>query len=306
MATIALIVAFCLPWWSLRAWVLPRAPRTYLTVSTGFAGWGWLSFLAALVALALTTRLILARRTWLDKRIVAWVTMTAGAAELLGNWLFIITAPKTWLGGGAGQVATRGVGLTVATVAGVVLIISGVLMGAPHRRRSPAESAMAAARVGTVFLAMATLALFVAFFLPWSSIRASVPGLPSHLVSNGFSSWGWLSFIAWLVMVAVVVWRVVVPESTRGDTPRKRMVSQLVAWATVAAGVAELIGNALFMATKTTFSVPFGHPPSIGAGFVIAVVAGWVVIASGLLVVVSSAWRSPVSSPPSVQSTFVG
>ena len=24
MATIALIVAFCLPWWSLRAWVLPR------------------------------------------------------------------------------------------------------------------------------------------------------------------------------------------------------------------------------------------------------------------------------------------
>ena len=73
-----------------------------------------------------------------------------------------------------------------------------------------------------------------------------------------------------------------------------------------AAGVAELIGNALFMATKYQDSVVFGYPPSVGVGFVIAVIAGWVVIASGLLVIVSSAWRSPAASALSAQSTLVG
>ncbi len=106
--------------------------RTYLTVSNGFAGWGWLSFAAWLVALVLAVTLTFATRTprgkRLDNRIVAWVTMTAGAAELLGNWLSIGTAPKTWLGGGAGEVASKGVGLTIATVAGAVLIASGLLM----------------------------------------------------------------------------------------------------------------------------------------------------------------------------------
>jgi len=137
-ATIALIVGFCLPWWSVRAWVTPRAPRTYLTVSTGFSGWGWLSFVAALVALALTTRLMVARGTRLDKRMLGWATVAAGVAELLGSALFIITAPKTEILLDAGRVASRGVGLTIAIVAGVVLVASGLLMLVSRKRQTSA------------------------------------------------------------------------------------------------------------------------------------------------------------------------
>jgi hypothetical protein len=151
---------------------------------------------------------------------------------------------------------------------------------------------------------MATLALFIAFFLRWSSLRVSLTSRPSLLVSNGFSGWGWMSFAAWLVMLVLVAWRLALPQGA-GATFAKGVVNQLAAWAIVAAGVAELIGNALFMATKYQTSVVFGYPPSVGVGFVIAVIAGWVVIASGLLVVVSSAWRSPAPSAPSAHSTLV-
>jgi hypothetical protein len=190
-------------------------------------------------------------------------------------------------------------------VAGIVLIASGLLMFASHKRRSPAEPAEGAARAGTVLLAMATLALFIAFFLRWSSLWVSLTRRPFLLVSKGFSGWGWMSFAAWLVMLVVGVWRFAVAQKA-GATFAKGVVNQLTAWATVAAGVAELIGNALFMATKYQDSVVFGYPPSVGVGFVIAVIAGWVVIASGLLVIVSSAWRSPAASALSAQSTLVG
>jgi hypothetical protein len=112
--------------------------HTYLTGSNGFSGWGWLSFAAGMVALALTTRLIVAWGRWLDRRMLAWLTVAAGVAELLGNALFIGMAPKTEIFIGVGQVATRGVGLTIATVAGVVLIASGLLMLASRNQRTPA------------------------------------------------------------------------------------------------------------------------------------------------------------------------
>jgi len=303
MATAGLIAAFFLPWWSL--WISPYGgrERPYVAASTGFSGWGWLSFAAGLVALALVVRLAIAKGTsldaHLDSRMLAGITVAAGLAELLGNMLYIAAAPKTEIFIGAGQGATRRVGLDIGMVAGVVLIVSGLLMFASHKRRSPAEPAEGAARAGTVLLAMATLALFIAFFLGWSSLRVSLTSRPSLLVSNGFSGWGWMSFAAWLVMLVVGVWRFAVPQGAGA-------VNQLTAWATVAAGVAELFGNALFMATKYQTSVAFGYPPIVGVGFVIAVIAGWVVIAGGLLMVVSSAWRSPAASAPSAQSTLMG
>ena len=274
-----------------------------------FSGWGWLSFAAGLVALALVVRLVIAKGislgVHLDSRMLASTTVAAGLAELLGNMLFIAAAPKTEIFIGAGQGATRGVGLDIAMVAGIVLTASGLLMFASNKRHSPAELAEADARAGTVLLAMATLALFIAFFLRWSSLWVSLTRRPFLLVSNGFSGWGWMSFAAWLVMLVVGVWRFAVAERA-GAIFAKGVVNQLTAWATVAAGVAELIGNALFMATKYQTSVVFGFPPSVGVGFVIAVIAGWVVIASGLLMVVSSIWRSAAVSAPSAQSTLVG
>jgi hypothetical protein len=144
-ATIALIVAFCLPWWSLRGWVLPRAPRTYLTVSTGFSDWGWVSFVAALMALALTV--MVARGTWLDKRMLAWLTVAAGVAELLGNVLFMVMAPNTEILIGAERLASSGIGLTIAIVAGVVLIASGLVMIVSRNRRVPARAERGAAHM---------------------------------------------------------------------------------------------------------------------------------------------------------------
>ena len=309
MATAGLIAAFFLPWWSLWISTYGGRERPYVVASTGFSGWGWLSFAAGLVALALVVRLVIAKGTLpgahLDSWMLAGITVAAGLAELLGNMLYIAAAPKTEIFIGAGQGATRRVGLDIGMVAGVVLIVSGLLMFASHKRRSPAEPAEGAARAGTVLLAMATLALFIAFFLRWSSLWVSLTRRPFLLVSNGFSGWGWMSLAAWLVMLVVGVWRFAVAQKA-GATFAKGVVNQLTAWATVAAGVAELIGNALFMATKYQTSVVFGYPPSVGVGFVIAVIAGWVVIASGLLVIVSSAWRSPAASALSAQSTLVG
>ena len=79
---------------------------------------------------ALTTRLMVARGKSPGKQFgthtPGFVTVAAGVAELVGNVVYIIMAPKTEILIGVGQGASRGVGLTIAAVAGVVLIISGV------------------------------------------------------------------------------------------------------------------------------------------------------------------------------------
>jgi hypothetical protein len=139
MATIALIVAFCLPWWSVN-YRADHSPNTFGT-TYGFSGWGWLSFAAGMVALALTTRLMVARGTWLDKRMLAWATVAAGVAELVGNTLFIITAPKTeiLIGAERSRFVSRGVGITIAMVAGVLLVASGLLMLISRNRQAPAS-----------------------------------------------------------------------------------------------------------------------------------------------------------------------
>jgi amino acid transporter len=99
IGTIALFVALFLPWWSLRE-VVFQSTRT--VVSTGFHGWGWLSIAATLVTfVAVVNLLLIAPVTngtpgrWRDNRSVARVIVMAGTAELVGNVLFIVAAPKT-------------------------------------------------------------------------------------------------------------------------------------------------------------------------------------------------------------------
>jgi len=142
MATIALIVAFCLPWWSVN-YRADHSPNTFGT-TYGFSGWGWLSLASGLAALVLVVRLVVGRSTStgrnLSSQTVGCVALTAGAADLVGNALFIAAAPKTLIAIGAGQGATRGVGLTVAIVAGVTLIASGLLMLISRNRRAPASA----------------------------------------------------------------------------------------------------------------------------------------------------------------------
>jgi protein-S-isoprenylcysteine O-methyltransferase Ste14 len=73
--------------------------------------------------------------------IVAAAFVVAGSAHSQAsvNALFIVTAPKTEILIGAERIATRGVGLTIAMVAGIVLIASGLLMLISGSRQAPAS-----------------------------------------------------------------------------------------------------------------------------------------------------------------------
>ncbi len=141
-ATVLLFVAMFLPWWSLK---VTMVLRTHLVVSTGFSSWGWLSFAAGLVALVVTTRLLvvphLAMEIPFEKRlnirVMAWATLAAGGAELLGNLLFINAAPRTRLGFGGSEIASHGVGLVIAIVCGLTFIICGLLMLLQRDRGAP-------------------------------------------------------------------------------------------------------------------------------------------------------------------------
>ena len=144
MAAVLLVVARCLPWWTLKFWIASRPMSTFSAQSDGFSGWGWLSFAGGLLALPLVAKLVVARRTslgkHLDSRALAGVTVAAGITELLGNLLFVVAAPKTVIAFGGGQYARRGLGLDIAMVAGVVLIASGLIMVVSRSRRAPASS----------------------------------------------------------------------------------------------------------------------------------------------------------------------
>ena len=169
IATIALLVALCLPWWSLRMQVFQDR---WVTVSPAFSGWGWLSFAAWLVALTMTLRLVVVGWPYGNRshnRGAAWVIVTAGAAELLGNVMFIVSAPKTEVFVSAGQFASYGAGLIVAIVAGVMLVASGLLMLGSKDRAPVSAVPVTAARAGPVILAAAAVLLAIALFVPWSS-----------------------------------------------------------------------------------------------------------------------------------------
>ena len=168
-ATVALLVALCLPWWSLRMQVFQDR---WLRVSPAFSGWGWLSFAAWLVALTMTLRLVVIGWSYGNRphnRGAACVIVIAGAAELLGNVMFIVSAPKTEVFVSAGQFASYGAGLIIAIVAGVMLVASGLLMLGSKARATVGAVSVTAARAVPVLLAAATVLLAIALFVPWSS-----------------------------------------------------------------------------------------------------------------------------------------
>ena len=293
--TIALFVALCLPWWSLRMQVFQER---WVTVSPAFSGWGWLSFAAWLVALTMTRRLVVigwphGNRS--HNRGAAWVIVIAGAAELLGNVMFIVSAPKTEVFGSAGQFASYGAGLILAIVAGVMLVASGLLMLGSKDRAPVSAVPVTAARAGPVLLAAATMLLAIALFVPWSSglLFPSLGGGPwpwSLDVWSGLSgtlsrsySLGWLlDFALWLTVAVTVVALALTATAWVG----KRLYNATVARVSVAAGVAELIAAALFViAVPKSFNKGLGGTrlSHISGGLPIAVVAGVLLIASGLL-----------------------
>ncbi len=79
--------------------------------------------------------------TPVDEAENALMHMEPRRSTLRGVSEYVVTAERarTEILIGAGQVATRSVGLTIATVAGVVLIVSGPLMLIARNRQAPAS-----------------------------------------------------------------------------------------------------------------------------------------------------------------------
>ena len=68
MATALLVIAACVPWWLLTTdGVL--AFGSSVVVTDVFSGWGWLSFTAGLVVLALIVRLLVPGASWPTKKL---------------------------------------------------------------------------------------------------------------------------------------------------------------------------------------------------------------------------------------------
>lgn len=137
-ALVALLVSFFLPWWSIQVIGLTHS---HVSEPMNFHRWGWLSVAAWLLAIMVALRLFFPRLTsrlpmtrHLEGRTTAWVTLAAGAFELLGNALFIHAAPKTRFGVSAGVVASHGVGLDIAMGCGLAFLLSGLLLLAQRNR----------------------------------------------------------------------------------------------------------------------------------------------------------------------------
>ena len=323
MATIALFVALFLPWWSLRE-VVFQSTRT--VVSTGFHGWGWLSLAATLVTfVAVVTLLVIAPVTnrtspgrWRDNRSVAWVIVMAGTAELVGTVLFIVAAPKTEVFSSAGEFASVGVGVIIAMVGGAMLLAGGLLLLGQNSGDVTSSARVAedevppkGARAGIALLPVATGLLLISLFLPWWSWTVVGAFHPTFSVSlNGLTSWGWLSFGAALLALGLTMRCFAPPHLARGTLLAKAPDTSVAAPLTVTAGVTVLLSGVLFVFVATkgggsffTFASNFA---GLGAGLIIAMVAGVMLIASGLLMLGSRVQREPADSAQAAPDALVG
>jgi hypothetical protein len=323
IATIAVFVALFLPWWSLRE-VVFQSTRT--VVSTGFHGWGWLSLAATLVAfVAVVKLLVFAPVTngtlpgrWRDNRSVAWVIVMAGTAELVGNVLFIVAAPKTEVFVSAGQFASYGIGVIIAMVGGVMVLAGGLLMlgqtdhgVTPSARAAEVGVPLSAARAGIALLPVATGLLLISLFLPWWSWKVVGAFHPTFSVSlDGLTSWGWLSFGAALLALGLTMRFFALPRLARGTLLAKAPDTSVAAPLTVTAGVTVLLSGVLFVFVATkgggsffTFASNFA---GVGAGLIIAMVAGVMLIASGLLMLGSRVQPEAADSVQAAPEALVG
>jgi hypothetical protein len=133
----------------------------------------------------------------------------------------------------------------------------------------------------------AILLLFISFFLPWYTATIVFVGSYS---ADGFHSWGWLSFAAWLAGLVLAI-RLIRPELTSDIPLSKRLDPRALGKLMLVTGCIELIGNVLFVAAAPTGSGD-GYSAGIGAGVVIAMIAG-VGLVYAALVSLQVPWVSP-------------
>ena len=153
-----LAIALFAPWWS-GTWLLGFGGQGHwsIDVSSGVSGLpqfrlGWLMSIAAwltaavsLVTIALMMTLggggSLAER--ISKTTVARISVGTGVVELVATVLFVAGAPRN-VSGVNPLHTSLGAGLIIAMTAGVMLIVSGVLLLDSRVRPKPADSAPAA------------------------------------------------------------------------------------------------------------------------------------------------------------------
>ncbi len=169
-------------------------------------------------------------------------------------------------------------------------------MDASNGRQSGAGSGVTARQAGSWLLVVASVLLVASLFVPWWSemwnFDHSVPFRESFDVWSGLSGslseWypAWqMSMAAWLTvavsLVTVALTVMVVVRKSAG----KPFANAMVALACVAAGVIEIAAAVLFIVSsrKSFIGVGVLLRSSIASGLIIAMVAGVMLIASGLL-----------------------
>lgn len=100
---------------------------------------------------------------------------------------------------------------------------------------------------------------------------------------DGFHSWGWLSFISWLIIVFLTL-RLIAGDRVAGSSVGGVLNTSMTLRSIVAAGALELVGNFLFIAVAPSGSGS-GYSAGIGAGVIIAIVCGLAVMYAGLLLI---------------------
>ncbi|MGH9070015.1 MAG: hypothetical protein ACRDX8_02325 [Acidimicrobiales bacterium] len=151
--------------------------------------------------------------------------------------------------------------------------------GSPQYRAEPAWiTRIRSAPIGLVIASFALVVMFVGLLLPWLSANALDL---VHVSENGFNSWGWLSFAAWLAGLAIVV-----AANLRLGGRRRRSAAafsnSLAGHLLVASGGAAILGAVLFWVTAPSGSI--GIQVRIGSGLVVAVVGSLALMGAGTLV----------------------
>lgn len=134
-------------------------------------------------------------------------------------------------------------------------------------------------------LSVATILMFIALLLPWWTVTAVFLGSVSI---NGFHSWGWLSFVGWLAILALTIRLIAGPRLLAGTTFGSVITDKLLARGLVVAGAVELLGTVFFILVAPTGSGT-GFSAGISSGVVIAMITGVAVVYSGLLMI-SPSW----------------
>ncbi len=126
-------------------------------------------------------------------------------------------------------------------------------------------------------LGSSVVLLLIALLVPWWSATIVFVGTISY---DGFHSWGWLSFIAWLATAFLAVTVIARPKTASLAWLSGSLTARLV----VVAGCVELLGDFLFIAAAPSVSSQIGSA-GLSAGVVLAIIAGLATVYAGLLMI---------------------